>query len=108
MNLHELQERAHEVNARLQKHYKLDDERTFVLAKLAKLTEETGELADEILAYYNLQREEKMEHRTKDMVADELADVVFVAATLADSLGVDLDKAVMEKEQRVKERKGGV
>lgn len=41
---------------------------------------------------------------SRDPVADELADVVIVAASIAEALGVDLEQAVAAKMRRNEER----
>lgn len=60
-------------------------------ANLARLTEEVGELAREINARYGPKKKKPDEPSVE--IADELADVLFVVVTLANSLDVDLDVA---------------
>lgn len=57
------------------------------LANLARLTEEVGELSREINHAYG---PKKKRGDQQDRVAAELSDVVIAAATLANSLGIDL------------------
>ncbi|SCY82312.1 nucleotide pyrophosphohydrolase [Alkaliphilus peptidifermentans] len=68
------------------------------LALMARLTEETGELAREVNHYYGEKPKRKDEpHNTIDM---ELADCLFILACFANSLDIDLEKAffdMMEK-----------
>jgi NTP pyrophosphatase (non-canonical NTP hydrolase) len=74
------------------------------LANLARLTEEQGELAREILHAYGPKRKKPSE--PPGSIAEELGDIVFVVACLANSLDVDLETAftsVMEK-YRVRDR----
>jgi NTP pyrophosphatase (non-canonical NTP hydrolase) len=71
------------------------------LSSLARLTEEVGELAREINHSYG----EKPKKASEDAgnVATEIGDVLFILASLANSIGVDLDVAfeeVMAKYQR--------
>src|SRR5713101_1442777 len=71
------------------------------LSSLARLTEEVGELAREINHSYG----EKPKKASEDEgnVATEIGDVLFILASLANSIGVDLDAAfeeVMAKYQR--------
>jgi NTP pyrophosphatase (non-canonical NTP hydrolase) len=68
------------------------------LANLARLTEEVGELAREINHHHG----EKPKKASEDegSIAMELADILFVVVTLANSLEIDLTeafRAVMEK-----------
>lgn len=68
------------------------------LAQLARLTEETGELAREINHRYG----EKPKKNTEDdrEVIEEIGDLLFVLVSLANSLNIDLQEAhdrVMDK-----------
>lgn len=70
------------------------------LANLARLTEEVGELAREINHAHGPKKKKDTEAEGK--VAEELADVLFVIITLANSLDIDLSEAfgqVMQKYQ---------
>ena len=65
---------------------------------LARLVEETGELAREINHLYG-QKKKKPEEDIKEL-ADEMGDIIFTLCCLANSKGIDLDKAfqkVMDK-----------
>ena len=65
---------------------------------LARLVEETGELAREINHLYG-PKKKKSEETTKEM-ADEIGDIIFTLCCLANSKGIDLDEAfkkVMDK-----------
>jgi len=65
---------------------------------LARLTEETGELAREINHIYGPKKKKSTED-TKEL-SDEVVDVIFTLACLANSLDLDLDesfKRVMDK-----------
>lgn len=68
------------------------------LAMLARMTEETGELAREINHYYGEKpKKESEEHKSLDK---EMGDLLFVLICFANSLDIDLDEAfriVMEK-----------
>lgn len=65
---------------------------------LARLIEETGELAREINHLYG-PKTKKSNEDTKEM-ADEIGDILFTLCCLANSKGIDLDdafKRVMDK-----------
>jgi NTP pyrophosphatase (non-canonical NTP hydrolase) len=71
------------------------------LSSLARLTEEVGELAREINHSYG----EKPKKGSEDQgnIATEMGDILFILASLANSIGVDLDsafEAVMAKYQQ--------
>jgi NTP pyrophosphatase (non-canonical NTP hydrolase) len=65
---------------------------------LARLTEETGELARELNHRFGPKKKKDTED-TKD-IEDEVGDIIFTLACLANSLGLDLDRGfakVMDK-----------
>ena len=65
---------------------------------LARLTEETGELARELNHRFGPKK--KKETEDKKDVADEMADIIFTLSCLANSLDINLDEAfsrVMDK-----------
>jgi NTP pyrophosphatase (non-canonical NTP hydrolase) len=67
-------------------------------ANLARLTEEVGELAREINDVHGPKK--KKDEEADGRIADELADILFVVVTLANSLDIDLQEAfeqVMDK-----------
>lgn len=64
------------------------------LASMARMTEEVGELAREINHYYG--EKQKKESEEEKEIAEELADVLFITITMANSLDIDLTKAFQE------------
>ncbi|MFU8805954.1 MAG: nucleotide pyrophosphohydrolase [Bradymonadaceae bacterium] len=68
------------------------------LANLARLTEEVGELAREINHVHGAKPKKATEPPAR--IGEELADILFVVVTLANSLDINLTeefKGVMEK-----------
>ncbi len=68
------------------------------LSMLARITEETGELAREINHRYGEKPKKKGEPDQE--IGEEIADIVFVLLALANSLDIDMDEAferVMQK-----------
>jgi NTP pyrophosphatase (non-canonical NTP hydrolase) len=61
------------------------------LSNLARLTEEVGELAREINHRYG-EKPKKTNEEGGD-IATELGDILYILATLANSVGVDLNEA---------------
>src|SRR5688572_30958220 len=61
------------------------------LPMLARLTEEVGELARVLMHQYGGKKPKAGED--KGNVAEEIADSIFVLVCLANSLGIDLDRA---------------
>src|SRR5712691_7315991 len=72
------------------------------LSSLARLTEEVGELAREINHHYG----EKPKKASEDQgsVAGEMGDILFILASLANSIGVDLDVAFAEVMAKYQQR----
>jgi NTP pyrophosphatase (non-canonical NTP hydrolase) len=71
------------------------------LSSLARLTEEVGELAREVNHTYGEKPKKASEEQGN--IAAEMGDILFILASLANSLGIDLDEAfeqVMAKYQR--------
>jgi len=92
LTIHEIQEAVHAWVARWQEGY------FSPLANLARLTEEVGELARAINHLYGDKPPKATDE--PDDVPSELADILFVVVTLANSLSIDLDAAfrdVMDK-----------
>jgi len=84
------------------------------LVNLARLTEEVGELAREL----NHQHGAKTRKADEDegSVEEELGDILFTVAAIANSLGIDLedvaranlDKVIRRDTSRWKKKSGGV
>jgi len=71
------------------------------LSSLARLTEEVGELAREVNHTYGEKPKKPSEEQGN--IAAEMGDILFILASLANSLGIDLDEAfelAMAKYQR--------
>jgi len=61
------------------------------LALMARLTEETGELAREVNHYYG--EKPKRADEEENSIDMELADCMFILICFANSLNIDLEKA---------------
>lgn len=86
----------------LRKRYaKNDSQEVFVLKQLAKLNEETGEVAEAILAELGAQRSSKDKEYD---VGSELADVIVVAVLLGLTLDIDMYKKIVDKLETIKAR----
>ncbi|GAB4073593.1 nucleotide pyrophosphohydrolase [Barrientosiimonas marina] len=72
------------------------------LSLIARLSEETGELAREINHYYG----EKPKKTTEKVntVEDELGDILFVLTCFANSLDIDLSEAFDTSMQKIETR----
>ena len=79
-------------------------ERERILARTVKISEEFGELCDEVLASLGDQRSGKMEGRSLESLSDEFADVVITTFLLAKSMNVDVMEALGRKIKKIKEK----
>lgn len=69
------------------------------LANLARLSEEVGELAREINHHHGPKR--KKDTESEGSVAEEMGDILFTLATLANALEIDLGKAARDTLDKV-------
>jgi len=82
--------------------YKDEDKR--ILARTVKITEELGELCDEVLSHSSLQRKEKLDVHDKDNLPGEFADVILTTLLLAETMKVDIEEALEKKIEKVNKR----
>lgn len=72
------------------------------LAQLARLTEETGELAREVNHYYG--EKQKKSSEAPSTVKEELGDILFVTLIMANSLNIDLTEVFEKNMEKFKQR----
>ena len=109
MTLDEVFNELEAINRRLVADYGLENKQRRVYARLAKVMEELGELADEVLADDGLQRKDKGGKYEDGSMSKEVADLIFAAVLLGMAMELDV-KAAMEKRlkeirQRMKENR---
>ncbi|MFC1651652.1 MazG nucleotide pyrophosphohydrolase domain-containing protein [Patescibacteria group bacterium] len=75
-----------------------------ILIRMAKLTEEVGELSNEVLDFSNAQRHNRLSSYDKNKLGDELADVIITTLLLAKSADVDAKKALESKIKKIDKR----
>ncbi|MFC1638452.1 MazG nucleotide pyrophosphohydrolase domain-containing protein [Patescibacteria group bacterium] len=85
-------------------HEKHLDEKTRTLAKMVKLSEEIGELADEVLSFNLMQRDDKIEKHSLESVSGEVADVLITTLLLAKIMKVDVEDALQKKIEHLNKR----
>ena len=73
-------------------------------SRTIKLNEEVGELCEEILAYNNDQRKDKLDNRSDNGLAHEIADVLITTLLIAESLNIDPNKALEQKIEKINKR----
>ncbi len=96
-------------SGRLNKHFPVATKREGLFGRVAKLTEEVGELAEAILASERLQRQEKLDgassaHEAVENIGAECADVIITTLLLAQQAGVDINQALAHKTARIDAR----
>ena len=105
MEFHELLKFVEEEDLRLIDYYGSGlDKKTRTLARTVKLSEEVGELSNEILTFLSIQRQDKLSDN-KSKLAKEMADVMLVVMLIAKSCNVDIEKALEDKISEIKKRK---
>ncbi len=72
-----------------------------ILSRTVKLNEEVGELCNDILAILKMQRKAKLEKFDKRNIYVEFADVILTTMQLAIAAGVDVERAVNDKLNKV-------
>ncbi len=86
-----------ELNIKIGKIFPEESAKERVLTRLAKLNEEVGELAGEILSAYGHQRQAKLSQHSVETLESEFADVLISTLSLGHAMGVDIEKALKEK-----------
>jgi NTP pyrophosphatase (non-canonical NTP hydrolase) len=76
------------------------------LTNTAILTEEVGEVARLMARIYGEQsfKYEISEQAKKDMLADEIADVLWVLSCLANQTGINLEEAIVKNIEKKSQR----
>jgi NTP pyrophosphatase (non-canonical NTP hydrolase) len=75
-----------------------------ILARTVKLGEEFGELCEMVLAYNSLQRKQKLNIHDRENLPEEFADVIITTLLLAETMNIDIEKALEEKMQTLNHR----
>ncbi len=101
-SLKELQKalKSHELELRI-KFHSLTKKEKDILTRTVKLQEEVGELSNDILSILSLQRKSKLLEFEKNNMYEEFADVILSVIMLANSVGVDIERAVKGKYKKL-------
>jgi NTP pyrophosphatase (non-canonical NTP hydrolase) len=105
MELKELLNFISEEDQRLRAHFNDEDEKFRTLSRMCKVTEEVGELANEVLKNMGQARSSKLEGASKEDLQDEFADVIISTLMLANISEVDIEAALMKKFEKIRNRK---
>ena len=104
MELRELLDFIESEHERLRNKYQNLDKQKEILARCVKLSEEVGELSNEVLSLNSFQRYVKLEKHGPEKVEEEIADVIITTLLLAKSMGVNVEKSLQERIENVKAR----
>lgn len=105
MKLKVLEERIRFLSTKLKPSYKFTTKQEKdILIETVKLNEEVGELCNDILGILKLQRKAKQKVFDKRNIYEEFADVIITTIVLAQTTGVDLERALKDKLDKIEER----
>ncbi len=86
-----------------EKYFKNSTKQEIAYTSTIKLSEEVGELCNEILKLFKLQREEKL---TKVKVESELADVIISTLIIAQTLNLNIKELLQTRQEEISKRFG--
>lgn len=105
MKLKVLEERIKALSTKIRPSYKFSTrEEKDILVETVKLNEEVGELCNDILGILKLQRKAKQRKFDKRNIYEEFADVIITTIVLAQTTGVDLERALKDKLEKIETR----
>ena len=104
MDFNELLQFIDTEDERIIKHFGSPTKNERILSRTVKLTEELGELCNEVLAYNGDQRKDKLLNHDKDNLPNEFADVIIVTLLLAKTMDVDIKEALKNKIEKINKR----
>ena len=78
----------------LKEQYNNIDHEKMLLAMTVKLSEELGELCQEVLGSLKLQRKTKLNNHNSQTLKEEFADVLITTLILANAMKIDTAKAL--------------
>lgn len=104
MELKELHDFVKSEDYRLRSLYPGHTKKEMILARMCKLSEEIGELSEQVLKTLAFQRKEKMIDLKKEDLEDEFTDVLITLFLLSEIMEVDLEKEMGRKVEKIKSR----
>nr|MDD3720197.1 MazG nucleotide pyrophosphohydrolase domain-containing protein [Candidatus Gracilibacteria bacterium] len=103
MELNYLLERIKKINNFIDLNHSNRTDSEKLLLKSAKITEELGELYNELLLFLDFSRDGKPEFN-KENLEKEIADILISTLLVSISLGIDIEKALESKLNKVYNR----
>lgn len=104
MNITNLESFLTRVKQKLDEKFPEAEKKLRVMSQQVKLSEEVGELAEQLLIRSGGQLHEKG-GSNKEAIADEIADVIIVAGTIAHELDIPLEQALTHKMKKIKAKR---
>ncbi len=105
MNLQNLEQRIKALSEKIKPGYKFTThQERDILVETVKLNEEVGELCNDILGILKLQRKAKQKKFDRRNIYEEFADVIITTIILSQTTGVDLERALKEKLDKIEQR----
>lgn len=104
MELKELHDFVKSEDYRLRDLYPEQTHKERILSRMCKLTEEVGELSEQVLKSLAMQRKEKMIDVRKEDLEEELVDVLITTFLLSEILEADIEIAIENKVNKIKNR----
>lgn len=104
MDIIEINKFIDEEIKQLRDYYKMKNDEELTLAMAIKIGEEVGELYNEILGHKGYQRKEKLDKLDLKDIEKEIADVLFTTLIVARRFNVDIESAIKEKMDKIRER----
>jgi NTP pyrophosphatase (non-canonical NTP hydrolase) len=105
MDIDDLIDKLSKINTELNRQFPMDQDK-LTLARVVKLTEELGELANEVLNHLKLQRPEKLAQYKTENLEKEFADVMGSLFLLAINLNLDVKKIMARRLVEINQRLG--
>ena len=87
----------------IKERYHLNDKELITYCNI-KVAEEVWELSSEVLKNLKIARKEKIENLDKEELELELADVILSTLILANSLDININKAIEKKIKKIEQR----
>ena len=75
-----------------------------MLARAVKLSEEFGELCNDVLGHASLQRKSKMDGFDRKNIDEEFADIIITALLLAKAMSIDVMAGLRGKIKKIEQR----
>ncbi len=104
MEIKEINEFVEEEVKRIKEYYSNKSDEELILAMIVKTIEEIGELFNEILAHKGFQRKTKLDKLDEKNLETELADSLITLFIIGNRFNIDIETALKNKMDKLKQR----